>query len=117
MPGGRVEAGEALDAAAAREVLEETGLVVRVLGELGCLDVPVGNGDVYEVHDFRAEHLAGDPVACDDAAEVRWFAPNALAGLPTTLGLVDHLIRWGVWVPPGARPTGSSIRSARPPAT
>lgn len=35
MPGGQVEEGEALDEAAAREILEETGLVIEPVGITG----------------------------------------------------------------------------------
>jgi 8-oxo-dGTP diphosphatase len=73
-PGGRVEPSESLRDAAAREVLEETGLVVSVEHGLGRLDLPSGSGDVYEIHDFLAFVVSGDPAAGDDASDVGWFS-------------------------------------------
>ena len=86
IPGGRCEPGEAPADAAAREVLEETGLVVDV-GEL-LLTVTIGD---YLVHDFTATVVGGRLAAGDDAAEVRWCTPAELTALPTSPGLVDAL--------------------------
>ncbi|HEX6954448.1 MAG TPA: NUDIX domain-containing protein [Agromyces sp.] len=99
VPGGRVEPGESLEQAAAREVLEETGLRVELAGELWSVRIPAGPGREYQVHDFAATVAGGDLAPGDDAADVRWVAPAELHSLRLTDHLTDHLRRAGV-VPP-----------------
>lgn len=97
VPGGRAEAGESLEAAAVREVFEETGLVVRVLDELGSFDLPSGDEQVLEIHDFAAVPVSGEVMAADDAADARWFTAEELTALPLTDGLIGYLSRYGVY--------------------
>ena len=98
IPGGRVESGESLTTAVAREVLEETGLSVCVDVTIGVVQRPAPGGGIYEIHDFRA-HLdpqdQGQPVAGDDATEVRWVSLAELVVLPTVDGLLEALDSWG----------------------
>jgi 8-oxo-dGTP diphosphatase len=84
IPGGRIEPGETAAEAAAREVREETGLVVEVGRLLGTVRL----GD-YVVHDFTATVVGGDLRAGDDAADVRWCDDEDVALLPLTPGLLD----------------------------
>lgn len=71
-PSGKVERGESPDAAAVREVLEETGLRVRSAGVLGQRVHPqTGRALVY----VAAEPVHGNAVRVDapsELAEVRW---------------------------------------------
>jgi acetyl-CoA carboxylase carboxyl transferase subunit beta len=91
VPGGRVEAGESLEQAAAREVLEETGLVVALGRELWVARVPAGEEREYEVHGFAATVTGGVLGHGDDADEARWVAPDELRALPLTTGLLERL--------------------------
>jgi 8-oxo-dGTP diphosphatase len=91
LPGGRVEPGETPAVAAAREVTEETGLVVAVGREWLVIDRPAGPDAVFEIHDFVAEPVGGILRAGDDAADAGWFSPAELARLPLTTGLLAHL--------------------------
>jgi 8-oxo-dGTP diphosphatase len=99
IPGGSAEPGETLQQTAAREVLEETGLHVRVGEELWTLHLPIGDGRVYEVHDFAATVIRGDLASGDDAADARWVDPAELDDLPLTADLASYLRRAGLIVP------------------
>ncbi|GAB2811135.1 hypothetical protein GCM10022221_05720 [Actinocorallia aurea] len=91
IPGGRVEPGETDHDAVVRELAEETSLVVEPGDLLG--SVRIGP---YDVFDYRARILAGEPRAGDDAADVRWIPLDRLDDLPLTDGLRDALLLWKV---------------------
>jgi 8-oxo-dGTP diphosphatase len=109
IPGGRVEPGESEHKAILREVAEETGLRVRVLRLAGRVSRPAPGGGVYDIGDYvceLAEDSGHDPVAGDDADDVRWVGPAEYATLRVVGGMHELLAEWGV-LPPGwstARP-------------
>ena len=97
LPGGLLARGESPDAAARREVREEIGIEVDLVGE----PVVVVESDVRRVDVvFRAVAVAEDP-GLDDlvptSAEIRsvgWFAPDRLPELqPETGTALDALER------------------------
>lgn len=84
VPGGKLEPGETLRAAVAREVLEETGLEVEV-GELVEVIERMGDGWHYVILDYLARVTGGALRAGDDVSDARWVSD--LATLPLTDGL------------------------------
>ncbi|HEX5586702.1 MAG TPA: NUDIX domain-containing protein [Acidimicrobiia bacterium] len=98
VPGGRVEAGEAVHLAVVREAYEETGLEVVVDRFLGWVerigDDPLdGTPHHFVILDFAVTPL--DPtqplVAGDDAAEARWVPLADITDLRLVDGLYEFL--------------------------
>ncbi len=79
LPGGLVELGETLTAAVQREIAEETGLNVRVLGIAAVLEriFPDENGKVeyhYVLIDYLCDYLGGDLRPGSDITAARFVA-------------------------------------------
>jgi NADH pyrophosphatase NudC (nudix superfamily) len=73
LPCGYVENGEAFYDAAAREVREETGIEVEVLGVVNVVTNLFPGRKSSLVVTMLARPLSEVPVAGDDVAEARWF--------------------------------------------
>ena len=97
LPGGRKKPGETAEQGVVREVLEETGLTVRVEREVGTVVRQATSGNDYVIRDFLCV-VHGDEavVAADDAADARFFPVSDVADLPTSEGLVEALTGWNL---------------------
>lgn len=95
-PGGKIEAGEPIQEAAVRELLEETGTHAEAREVFTAVDA-FDYDDVGSLrHHFvliavRCRWLSGDPVAADDAIKAAWFKLSDLYDpvLVTSLGVAD----------------------------
>lgn len=77
LPGGFVDVGERLFAAAVREAREETSLDVRIKALLGCYSDPARDTRGHTVSAVFVAEATGAPHAADDARAVRVCAPEA----------------------------------------
>jgi 8-oxo-dGTP diphosphatase len=89
LPGGLVEAGETLAAAALRELHEEVGVEADLLGFIDHVEA-IERDDFGRVkHHFvicahAARWRAGEPRIGSEARDVRWVREDEIAGFRTT---------------------------------
>jgi mutator protein MutT len=104
-PGGKIQPGETASQAAVREVLEETGLAVKPVADLGTVETAHG-GQTVVLHlvACRVRDAGEDlpPVLPQDLAvtELRWVSPDELQTLPmppANAEVLQILVRAGLW--------------------
>jgi 8-oxo-dGTP diphosphatase len=90
-PGGRVEFGESLHTALHREVDEETGLKIEIIGLAGWREVLPGTtgGGHYLIMSFASRWIGNEPVLNDEHDDFKWLAPDAIDDLGVTEGLQE----------------------------
>jgi ADP-ribose pyrophosphatase YjhB (NUDIX family) len=89
LPGGHMEAGESLEECCVREVLEETGLQVRVKRLTGVYSnpdqlviYPDGNQAHFVVMNFEVEVMQGELGLSNETSEAGYFSPAEIASMP-----------------------------------
>ncbi|MCL4797371.1 MAG: NUDIX hydrolase [Bryobacteraceae bacterium] len=100
LPGGLVEAGERLESAVVREVLEETGLLVKPTAIAAVFEriMPDADGRTeyhYVIIDYLCELVSGTLAAASDVAAAEWtpvggFGRRKIA--PGTPGVVRRAL-------------------------
>ena len=90
-PGGYVDRGEEVTAAARREVKEETGLEVEITGLIGVYSLP---SNPVIVIAYSGKVAGGQLVAGTDAEDAGWFEVGALPELafPHNVKIIED---WG----------------------
>jgi len=86
LPGGAQELGETYFEAAKREILEETNMVVKVLGLVDVVDSITHDdeGKVklhYTLVDVYAKWISGEPQGGSDAMDAAWYPYETLEWL------------------------------------
>ncbi|MEV4063677.1 NUDIX hydrolase [Nonomuraea dietziae] len=89
VPGGAIDLGESIPAAAVRETLEETGIVCEITGLVGTYSDPrhvilyTSNGEARQEFSLvlTARAVSGEPTPSDESREVRWVPRDEVASL------------------------------------
>ncbi len=80
-PGGKIEVGETAEAAAVRELFEETNVRAELFKQMGPFEIKRGEDVIYSITCFAGRYVSGEAIASSDAAEVAWVYPQVLASL------------------------------------
>lgn len=98
LPGGAMDPGESVDEACVREVLEETGLAVRITRLVGVYSTPhriieYADGNQYQALNmaFEVEVLGGSLQLNEEVSEFGYFPVDRLDTLDLMCGTKDRI--------------------------
>lgn len=97
IPGGKVEPFESISAAGEREILEETGLVVRVGEQIGVFEIISPPNEHRLIIYSWADRVGGDLRAGSDALEPQFFYRSGIQSLDIT-EIVKTVLRKIDWL-------------------
>lgn len=102
IPGGMLELGESLQEGVRREVLEETGLIVRPLELLTVFDRVQKNGERVQYHyvivDYVCEPTGGKLRSGSDVLDARWVEREELPRYQITTKAAEVIADAFKWI-------------------
>jgi ADP-ribose pyrophosphatase len=98
LPGGAVEVGETTEEGVAREVLEETGVVVKPLELLTVFNSINRDDDGkvrshYILFEYLCEYISGEVAPGDDAPDARWVSIDDLDSVNIMTFTRDFIVK------------------------
>lgn len=98
VPGGAIDSGESVEEACIREVVEETGLLVRVTKLVGVYSTPhkiirYADGNEYQSLNIvmETEIIGGELTTSEETTEVGYFDVNALDQMDLMGSTLDRI--------------------------
>ncbi|MFI7460931.1 NUDIX hydrolase [Nonomuraea sp. NPDC049646] len=109
VPGGAIDLGESIPAAAVRETHEETGITCEITGLVGTYSDPrhvilyTSNGEARQEFSIvlTGRAVEGEPTPSEESREVRWVPRNEITSLPMDRSMrmrIEHYLA-GVGLP------------------
>jgi len=99
IPGGKINFGEKPEDAAKREVLEETGCVIKIVGLINYVQSTVWrHKENYDIHvvviSYNARLESGDSKPLDPkVTEVGWFTLEEIKEMNTLIGTREFILK------------------------
>ena len=91
IPGGKIKTDETEEAAAIRELTEETKVLAKLGPKIECVIARFGN-QTYHLHDFVAQWKSGTPIPNDEVLKCQFIPVNAINSLgmwPKTVEIIN----------------------------